>query len=80
MKNKIYFRTNLDEITVPDYNLGIMPPLSARVICKARSKNVSLEVCGHVFIDGHWEVELNTPSGLNMSLKDWYRNYAGIII
>jgi hypothetical protein len=89
MKNKIYFRTNLDYIDVPYYEMDIIPPIRARVICKTNMsgfKNVNLAVVGVTLIEGRWEVELHIPSGLKtfsgegISLRDWYKNYAGISI
>jgi hypothetical protein len=76
----IIFRTNLDYLEVPDYNSAILPPLGARVICSYKSKKVPLEVCRQTFVEGVWEVELTLPSGLNTSIKDWYKDYLGILL
>ena len=76
----IRFRTNLDDITCPVYNYDFLPPVGSRVVCKARTRNVSLEVRGQTLVDGHWEVELHIPVSLGVSIKEWYRVYAGVDI
>ena len=79
----ISFRTNLDYITVPNYNSDIMPPLGASVVCKTKGfgfKNVTLQVHGPSFRDGRWEVELHTPSWHDISLREWNETYVGITI
>ncbi len=81
----ITLRTNLDYITTPTYNSSILPPIGARVVCNVwhseeGSKNVSLEVCGHTFVGGRWEVELHIPKNFSGSIREWYKTYCGIDI
>jgi hypothetical protein len=80
MGGKIYFTTNLDDIRLPDYYFNFLPPIGSRVLCKARTRDVSLEVCGHTLTDGNWRVELHIQTSLGISIKEWHRVYAGVDI
>lgn len=73
MAQRIFFRTNLDNILVPNVDMAFVLPIGSKVECYYKTKSVYLEVIS-IWMDfkGAIEMELHIPTRSFISVDEFF--------